>query len=140
MRHERKKHIENEFHFQLRDRRLQTNHFTANRPDFRIGKHGISFEWFGPTVQTSNEKIKLCYPRTTFPNFEEASCRFAHKLVTTPFELDNFRITRNLGIVRGITVRSPLHHRDYRRESSDISRRQHHPAHQSLRARPRRGL
>jgi len=30
----------------------------------------------------------------------------AHNMVTTAFELDNFRITRNLGIVRGITVRS----------------------------------
>ncbi len=29
-----------------------------------------------------------------------------HNMVTTAFELDNFRITRNLGIVRGITVRS----------------------------------
>src|SRR5438309_3789178 len=27
-------------------------------------------------------------------------------MVTTAFELDNFRIIRNLGIVRGITVRS----------------------------------
>ena len=30
----------------------------------------------------------------------------AHNMVTTAFQLDNFRITRNLGIVRGITVRS----------------------------------
>jgi uncharacterized protein YbjQ (UPF0145 family) len=29
-----------------------------------------------------------------------------HNMVTTAFELDNFRVTRNLGIVRGITVRS----------------------------------
>jgi uncharacterized protein YbjQ (UPF0145 family) len=27
-------------------------------------------------------------------------------MVTTAFELDNFRITQNLGVVRGITVRS----------------------------------
>jgi uncharacterized protein YbjQ (UPF0145 family) len=27
-------------------------------------------------------------------------------MVTTAFELDNFRITKNLGVVRGITVRS----------------------------------
>ena len=29
-----------------------------------------------------------------------------HNMVTTAFELDNFRVIRNLGIVRGITVRS----------------------------------
>jgi uncharacterized protein YbjQ (UPF0145 family) len=30
----------------------------------------------------------------------------AHNMVTTAFELDGFQIKRNLGIVRGITVRS----------------------------------
>ena len=30
----------------------------------------------------------------------------AHNMVTTAFELDGFRIKQNLGIVRGITVRS----------------------------------
>jgi uncharacterized protein YbjQ (UPF0145 family) len=29
-----------------------------------------------------------------------------HHMVTTAFELDGFKITRNLGVVRGITVRS----------------------------------
>jgi|ERR1041384_2937619 uncharacterized protein YbjQ (UPF0145 family) len=29
-----------------------------------------------------------------------------HNMVTTAFELDGYRITRNLGVVRGITVRS----------------------------------
>lgn len=29
-----------------------------------------------------------------------------HNMITTAFELDNYRITRNLGVVRGITVRS----------------------------------
>jgi uncharacterized protein YbjQ (UPF0145 family) len=29
-----------------------------------------------------------------------------HHMITTAFELENFRITRNLGVVRGITVRS----------------------------------
>ena len=32
--------------------------------------------------------------------------RFDDSLVTTTFELPGFRITRNLGVVRGITVRS----------------------------------
>jgi uncharacterized protein YbjQ (UPF0145 family) len=31
---------------------------------------------------------------------------FPESMVTTAFELDGFRITKNLGIVRGITVRS----------------------------------
>src|SRR6267143_156750 len=30
----------------------------------------------------------------------------SHQMVTTAFELPNFRITQNLGIVRGIVVRS----------------------------------
>jgi uncharacterized protein YbjQ (UPF0145 family) len=30
----------------------------------------------------------------------------AHHMVTTAFDIDGYRITRNLGIVRGITVRS----------------------------------
>jgi len=29
-----------------------------------------------------------------------------HNMVTTQFELDGFRVTRTLGVVRGITVRS----------------------------------
>ena len=32
--------------------------------------------------------------------------RVSNQMVTTAFELDNFRITKNLGVVRGITVRS----------------------------------
>ena len=30
----------------------------------------------------------------------------AHNMVTTQFELDGYRVIRNLGVVRGITVRS----------------------------------
>ncbi len=30
----------------------------------------------------------------------------AHNMVTTAFELDNYRVVRNLGVVRGIVVRS----------------------------------
>ena len=32
--------------------------------------------------------------------------RFMHNMVTTAFEIDGYRVTRNLGVVRGITVRS----------------------------------
>jgi uncharacterized protein YbjQ (UPF0145 family) len=32
--------------------------------------------------------------------------RVAHHMVTTAFELDGYRIVRNLGVVRGIIVRS----------------------------------
>ncbi len=35
-----------------------------------------------------------------------ATTRVMHNMVTTAFELDGYRITRNLGVVRGITVRS----------------------------------
>ncbi len=33
-------------------------------------------------------------------------CMVAHNMVTTQFELDGFRVTRTLGVVRGIVVRS----------------------------------
>jgi uncharacterized protein YbjQ (UPF0145 family) len=32
--------------------------------------------------------------------------RLSNHMVTTAFELDNYRTTKNLGVVRGITVRS----------------------------------
>lgn len=32
--------------------------------------------------------------------------RVMHNMVTTAFEIDGYRIVRNLGVVRGITVRS----------------------------------
>jgi len=35
-----------------------------------------------------------------------AQAALAHPMVTTAFTLDGYRVTRNLGIVRGITVRS----------------------------------
>jgi uncharacterized protein YbjQ (UPF0145 family) len=35
-----------------------------------------------------------------------STARVAHNMVTTAFELDGYRIVRNLGVVRGIIVRS----------------------------------
>lgn len=35
-----------------------------------------------------------------------ANAALAHPMVTTAFTLDGYRVVRNLGIVRGITVRS----------------------------------
>ncbi len=42
------------------------------------------------------------------PPYQVAAPRYsvAHHMVTTAFELPGFRIIRNLGVVRGITVRS----------------------------------
>ena len=42
------------------------------------------------------------------PPYQVTAPRYsvAHHMVTTAFELPGFRITRNLGVVRGITVRS----------------------------------
>ncbi len=34
------------------------------------------------------------------------AARLSHNMVTTAFELDGYRIVRNLGVVRGIVVRS----------------------------------
>src|SRR5512142_711633 len=35
-----------------------------------------------------------------------STTRVAHNMVTTAFDLDGYRVVRNLGVVRGITVRS----------------------------------
>ncbi len=47
-------------------------------------------------------------PMIPQPPYQVTAPRYsvAHHLVTTAFELPGFRITRNLGVVRGITVRS----------------------------------
>ena len=44
--------------------------------------------------------------RTTVPYEVGAGFTIAPSMVTTAFELDNYRIVRTLGVVRGITVRS----------------------------------
>jgi uncharacterized protein YbjQ (UPF0145 family) len=38
--------------------------------------------------------------------YPQAGRMVAHNMVTTQFELDGFRVTRTLGVVRGIVVRS----------------------------------
>ena len=47
-------------------------------------------------------------PASRLAPYEISQPRYSvsHHMVTTAFELPNFRITRNLGIVRGIVVRS----------------------------------
>jgi uncharacterized protein YbjQ (UPF0145 family) len=39
-------------------------------------------------------------------NYSGGGRMVAHNMVTTQFELDGFRVTRTLGVVRGIVVRS----------------------------------
>jgi uncharacterized protein YbjQ (UPF0145 family) len=39
-------------------------------------------------------------------NYPGGGKMVAHNMVTTQFELDGFRVTRTLGVVRGIVVRS----------------------------------
>jgi uncharacterized protein YbjQ (UPF0145 family) len=39
-------------------------------------------------------------------NYVGSGRMVAHNMVTTQFELDGFRVTRTLGVVRGIVVRS----------------------------------
>ncbi|MGA9256964.1 MAG: heavy metal-binding domain-containing protein, partial [Candidatus Sulfotelmatobacter sp.] len=40
------------------------------------------------------------------PSYTGGGRMVAHNMVTTQFELDGFRVTRTLGVVRGIVVRS----------------------------------
>ena len=40
------------------------------------------------------------------PTYTGGGRMVAHNMVTTQFELDGFRVTRTLGVVRGIVVRS----------------------------------
>jgi uncharacterized protein YbjQ (UPF0145 family) len=53
------------------------------------------------------------------------------ELITTALELPNHRISRSLGVVRGITVRSRSDVRHDRRVAPDIARRQHHAVHRA---------
>jgi uncharacterized protein YbjQ (UPF0145 family) len=50
----------------------------------------------------NNESLQ---PRVPY-EISERTYSVSHHMVTTAFELPGFRITRNLGIVRGIVVRS----------------------------------
>lgn len=53
-------------------------------------------------MQMNNDALKRRTPYdVSSPNYS-----VSHHMVTTAFELPGFRITRNLGIVRGIVVRS----------------------------------
>ena len=45
-------------------------------------------------------------PYNTAPSQRQSSLHLDHAAVTTAFELPGHRVVRNLGIVRGITVRS----------------------------------
>ena len=49
-----------------------------------------------------------CFKRLSAKDKEEAICRslMKHRMTSTTFELDGFRVTKQLGVVRGITVRS----------------------------------
>ncbi len=46
------------------------------------------------------------YPQSAAPTASQRGAGFDHSLVTGAFELPNYTITRNFGIVRGIIVRS----------------------------------
>ncbi len=46
------------------------------------------------------------YLMNTNSNSSQAAQPVAHNMVTTGFELDNYRIVKNLGVARGIIVRS----------------------------------
>ena len=54
----------------------------------------------GATMEGAAAVCPRCGARTGVARTVE------HHMVTTAFELDGFRIVRNLGVVRGITVRS----------------------------------
>src|SRR6185295_12133849 len=45
-------------------------------------------------------------PPEKIKNFMDNQNAVKHEMVTTAFELDNFRIVKNLGVTRGIIVRS----------------------------------
>src|SRR5262245_37164310 len=64
-----------------------------------LSPHGYSPNAIGRKM---NNQINRQAPYPVAP----ASYSVAHHMVTTAFELPGFRIVRNLGVVRGITVRS----------------------------------
>jgi len=48
----------------------------------------------------------MLYRMNNNSNGSQAAQAVAHNMVTTGFELDNYRIVKNLGVARGIIVRS----------------------------------
>ena len=56
-------------------------------------------------------------------------------MVTTGFDLVGYRVSKNLGVVRGITVRSRSALGKHCRERAGVLRRQHHHLHRTVRAR-----
>ena len=64
----------------------------------------------------------------------------SHNMVTTQFELDGFHVTRTLGVVRGIVVRSRSIFGTIGAGTSNASGRQHHVTDQSLREDPPGGF
>ena len=50
----------------------------------------------------------------------------SHQMVTTAFELPNYRVVQNLGVVRGIVVRSRNIFATIGAIAADYRRRQHH--------------
>ncbi len=67
-------------------------------------------------------------PLTPRVGYEVSQPRYSvsHAMVTTAFELPGYRVKQNLGIVRGIIVRSRNVFRQHRRGLSINGRRQHH--------------
>ena len=63
----------------------------------------------------------------------------AHNMVTTQFELDGYRVTKTLGVVRGIVVRSRSIFGTIG-ASLQTCRREHQPVHAIVREDPRRCL
>ena len=87
---------------------------------------------------------QACYPAgnssrespvdRSYANPTASSCpAIPHHMVTTAFTLDGFNIVRNLGLVRGIIVRSRSIVGTIGASAADDCGRQHNPAHQSLR-------
>ena len=73
----------------------------------RISELRITNYQFPISHYAYHETIPQPYPYSLLD--QEAlvpATRVMHNMVTTAFELDGYRITRNLGVVRGITVRS----------------------------------
>src|SRR5689334_19259045 len=56
-------------------------------------------------ADTGNARDVLATRRTAMQQRGGGS-GLTHEMVTTAFDLDGFRVVRNLGVVRGITVRS----------------------------------
>ncbi len=92
------------------------------------------------TRQLQEEPMSNPYNPYDSASSRSSGASLDHASITTAFDLPGHRVVRNLGLVRGITVRSRSIVGNFVGGPADAVRRQHHHLHEAVRAGTRRDL